>query len=156
MSGQAVNCPPPAPAVRPPPAARRGRVLGRVCRYALAASFLVAAVSKVTDLPGFRDFLTVHAGLAPSPAFAVAAALPWLELTCGLCLLSGKAAREAAVLSLILLLVFVTHGLLHPVGSDCGCAAWLAKLAPPAGPPWLLARNLLLAACALRVAIRAD
>jgi uncharacterized membrane protein YphA (DoxX/SURF4 family) len=126
-----------------------------VCRYALAAFFLAAAVSKITDLPGFRDFLAVHAGLAPWSAFAVAAVLPWLELTCGLCLLSGWAAREAAVLALLLLAVFVVHGLLHPVEADCGCAVWPARLSLPPGGPWVLGRNVVLMAGALLTALRA-
>jgi hypothetical protein len=110
-------------------------------------------VSKVTDLAGFRDHLTVHVGLAPWPAFAVAAFLPWLELTCGRCLVSGRATREAAVLTALLLSVFIVHGLIHPVESDCGCTLWPARLSPPPGPLWLLGRNLLLLACALRTTL---
>jgi uncharacterized membrane protein YphA (DoxX/SURF4 family) len=84
----------------------------------------------------------------------VAAVLPWLELTCGLCLLSGQAAREAAVLALILLIAFTAHGLFQPGESDCGCVLWPARWSPPAGRPGMLARNLLLMACALRTAFR--
>jgi hypothetical protein len=118
----------------------------------LGAYFLVAAVGKVTDLPGFRDYLAVHAGLAPAAAFAVAAFLPWLELVCGLCLVTGQAVREAALLTALLLAVFVGYGLFHPVESDCGCTLWPARLSPPPGRWWLLGRNLVLLACALRAA----
>jgi uncharacterized membrane protein YphA (DoxX/SURF4 family) len=141
MSGPTADC--------PPFARRTRRLVGRVCRLALGAFFLVAAVSKVTDPHGFRDYLTVHAGLGSSSAFAVAAALPWLELVCGLCLVSGMASREAAALTAVLLAVFIVHGLLYPVESDCGCALWPAKLSPPPGRLWLLGRNLLLLACAI-------
>jgi uncharacterized membrane protein YphA (DoxX/SURF4 family) len=127
-----------------------------VCRYVLAAVLLAAAVSKITDLHGFRDFLAVHAGLAPPAAFAVAAFLPWLELTCGLCLASGQAAREAAVLTLVLLVAFVAHGLAHPVEADCGCAVWPAQVSLPPGGPWLHGRNLLLMGCAIVTALRGD
>jgi hypothetical protein len=105
--------------------------------------------------PISRDFLAVHAGLPPWAAFAVAAVLPWLELTCGLCLLTGWAAREAAVPTLLLLAAFVVHGLVHPAEGDCGCAAWPARLSLPPGGPWLLGRNLALMACALLTALRA-
>ncbi len=155
MSGPIADCPPCAPTVSPRLLARSWRLVGWACRYALGAFFLVAAVGKVTDLPGFRDYLTVHAGLAPGPAFAVAAFLPWLELTCGLCLVSGRAAREAAVLTAVLLTAFVVHGLVHPVEADCGCVLWPAQLSPPPGRFWPLARNLVLMACALRTAWRA-
>jgi putative oxidoreductase len=140
MSGQIADCPPCAPR-------SSLRLLSRICRYTLGAFFLVAAVSKITDLNGFRDYLTVHAGLASSPAFAVAAVLPWLELVCGLCLVSGMAVREAAVLTAVLLVVFIVYGLVRPIESDCGCALWPAKLSPPPGRLWLLGRNFLLLAC---------
>ncbi len=142
MSGPTADC---------PPCARRSRqrLLVRACRYVPGAFFLVAAVGKVTDLHGFHDYLTVHAGLAAAPAFVVAAILPWLELVCGLCLVSGMAAREAALLTAVLLTVFIGYALVHPVESDCGCVLWPAKLSPPPGRLWLIGRNLLLLACSL-------
>lgn len=146
MSGPTADCPPCARPFR--------RLVGRVCRYALGAFFLIAAVSKITDLHGFRDYLTVQVGLAPSPAFVVAAVLPWLELVCGLCLVSGMASREAAALTAALLVVFIVFGQLHHVESDCGCALWPAKLSPPPGRLWLLGRNLLLLACACLLSAR--
>jgi uncharacterized membrane protein YphA (DoxX/SURF4 family) len=152
MSGPTVDCPPSAAATSPRRRRRLGRIVGLACRYVLAASFLIAAVGKITDLPGFRDYLTVHAGLSPAIAFGVASVLPWLELTCGLCLLCGLATREAAALTAVLLVVFLVHGLIHPVESDCGCGLWPARLAPPPGRAWLLARNLVLLACALLTA----
>ncbi len=141
-------------AAPPSPAApsRSWRFLGVACRYALAVFFLMAAVSKVADLPSFRAFLLLHGGLPPAPAAGVAAVLPWLEMVCGLCLLSGRAAREAAALCVLLLVAFLVHGLLHPITTYCGCLVWPARLAPPPKPAWLAARNLFLMACAVRVA----
>jgi hypothetical protein len=122
----------------------------------LAALFLAAAVGKIADLTGFRDYLAVHVGLGPSLAFAVAAVLPWLELTCGLCLLSGLAVREAAALTAVLLIVFIIQGLVRPVESECGCVLWPARLSPPPGRAWTVSRNLFLLACALYTALRAE
>ncbi len=156
MSGPFVDCPLSVPSA----SSRRGgglwRLTGKCCRYGLAAFLLVAAVSKLTDLQGFRDFLGVHVGLSPAPALATAAILPWLELTCGLCLLTGRAAREAAALAAILLVLFIGYARTLPPGSDCGCAVWPKRLSLPAGESWTVARNILLLACALRTAIRAD
>jgi uncharacterized membrane protein YphA (DoxX/SURF4 family) len=113
---------------------------------------LLAAASKVIDLSGFRAFLTLHSGLSLVLATAVAAVLPWLELICGLCVVSGRAAREAALIALVMLAVFVVHGLIHPIEGDCGCLFWPARFAPAPRPGWLAARNLFLMACAVRVA----
>jgi hypothetical protein len=130
-------------------------VVGLACRYLLGALFLIAAVSKITNLHAFRDYLTVQVGLSTLPAFVVAAVLPWLELVCGLCLVSGMASREAAALTAVLLVVFLVHGLVHPVESDCGCGLWPVKLSPP-GRPWLLGRDLLLLACSLVASLRTE
>ena len=66
MSGSIADCPPSTPATRSATAALLWRILGPLCRYALAAFFLVAAVGKITDLPSFRDYLAVHVGLGPA------------------------------------------------------------------------------------------
>ena len=131
MSGPTADCPPCAPRS----SGRAWRLLGRVCRYAVGAFFLVAAVGKVTDLSGFRDYLAVQAGLSPPAAFAVAAVLPWLELVCGLCLVTGRAAREAALLTAMLLVAVAVEAFwssanwLPPaVKYDAAAVCWTAVL----------------------------
>ena len=57
-----------------------------VARPTLAVVFLMAGITKVTDLHGFADEVLVHSGLPYSVGRVVAVALPWLELTCGMCL----------------------------------------------------------------------
>jgi putative oxidoreductase len=93
-------------------------------QFVLAAFFVVAAVSKIADPPGFAHEIHNY-GLVPTALVgAFALVLPWLELVTGVALFLGLWRREAAGLLAILLVVFV--GALginlvrkHPV--DCGC-----------------------------------
>ena len=87
----------------------------------LAVVFLMAGVTKVTDLHGFADEVLLHSGLPYSVGTVVAASLPWLELICGACLLAGYAVREAALLLVILLTMLLVYSLLHLHEPDCAC-----------------------------------
>jgi hypothetical protein len=121
------------------------------CRYLLGATFLAAAVFKVTDLPAF-EAQVLRANYLPAPlATGVVSLLPWVELTCGFCLVTGFAAREAALCVCCLLLLFVGHFFLGPDPTGCGC--FLSPLPEPTAPDWWPpARNAVLLACSLRVA----
>lgn len=116
-----MTCPSPDP--RSEASLRRAfwLVLDLGCQYVLAAVFLMAAITKITDLPGFADQLLLHSGLPSAMACFVAAFLPWLELTCGACLALGCARREAAVLLAILLAGLLVYSLTHLGPEDCGC-----------------------------------
>ncbi len=156
MSGPIATCRPCTPANSSRLLSRIWRLVGLACRFALGAFFLTTGVSKITDLQEFRDYLAVQVGLGPSAALVVGALLPWLEAVCGLCLISGQAVREAAVLIALLLLLFIAFTLLHRIESDCGCVAWPTRFTPPPGRLWLLGRNLLLLTFALRTMLRTD
>ena len=64
MSGTDTACPPPKAA----PPERRGwvRWADFLCRYLLAAVFLMAGVTKVTDLRRFEDQVVLQASLSGS------------------------------------------------------------------------------------------
>ena len=93
-------------------------------QIALGAVFVVAALPKLADPPGFAQSIWNYQ-LAPAWLIHPAAlTLPWLELLCGLALCLGLWARAAAAWSAALLLVFLTALSInlarnHPV--DCGC-----------------------------------
>jgi uncharacterized membrane protein YphA (DoxX/SURF4 family) len=151
MSGISTSCP--APAL----VSKCGNVwasvqFGRVCRWTLAGVFLLAAATKITDLPGFADRLVLHSGLPFEVARGVAGFLPWLELTCGFSLALNRAAREAATICCWLLILFLAHALVHLPESDCGCLVWPRSVPLLAPWPWLIVRNLLLLGCGLRAA----
>src|SRR5947209_7270839 len=106
MSGPSTTCPSPGPGNN-----RLWRLFGLVCRYLLAAVFLMAALTKITNLGAFEDQVLLHSNLPWWLGRPGAAVLPWLELVCGLCLAIGWASREAAVLTAVLLILFLVHGL---------------------------------------------
>jgi uncharacterized membrane protein YphA (DoxX/SURF4 family) len=120
------------------------------CRLVLAAVFLMAALTKITDLTSFEDQVILHAGLPTALEVVVIPVLPWLELTCGACLVLGYARREAALITTILLAAFIVHGLFTVSERDCGCFLF-PNLLPLSQPWWQPARNLLLLAASILV-----
>jgi hypothetical protein len=116
------------------------------CQAILAAAFLLSGASKFIAPEAFLDHLAVRVGLWPALAWAVAAFLPALELTCGLCLAMNCAVREATSILGGLLLLFLGYLLFHGAG-DCPC--FLFARASDARPWWSMARNVLLLCCCL-------
>jgi putative oxidoreductase len=140
-----MDSPPPAPGAE----RLAWRALTWACRWALAVVFLMAALTKLGDLTAFTDRVVLRSGLPHTLAVVVAAYLPWLELTCGLCLALRVMQREAAALLALLLLVFLGQALLRPIEADCGCFFFPGPTA--SGPAWWpIVRNLLLLGAAMR------
>jgi uncharacterized membrane protein YphA (DoxX/SURF4 family) len=109
----------------------------------------MAAVTKITSPEEFRQRILDDAHLPLLLARIVIWVLPWLELTCGACLVLGYAVREAALLTCILLVLFTIHFFTNASQADCGC--FLTPLATPA-VSWLPPlRNLLLLGCSVGV-----
>ena len=87
-----------------------GRVFTLLCRVAsigLGLVFLFAAFSKIGDL---KEFQRAADGLVFLPQWIRGLTilfLPGIELAVGLCLLSGKAIREAGFIGAGLLLIFL-------------------------------------------------
>ena len=104
-----------------PRAARTVRALTTAARYLVGGVFLLAALSKITDLAGFEDRLILRGELPAWVVWPLVYILPWLELTCGLCLVLRYAVREAALLTCLLLAAFLVFGLWHGSDADCGC-----------------------------------
>ena len=96
------------------------------CRLVLAAVFLAAAVSKITDLRAFADQVLLHTGLPVRLGLLVSAGLPWLELTCGACLLFNRATLEATAIIAALLVAFLIYAGHHLGEMDCGCFVFSA------------------------------
>jgi uncharacterized membrane protein YphA (DoxX/SURF4 family) len=152
MSGLTPTFPAPTPESSRWRRPRWRSVLHGFCRYLLAAIFLMAAVTKITDLNDFTNRMLLHGRLPHTLAVTVAAVLPWLELTCGLCLAFGCAVREAACLLSILLILFLLQGLFQPADADCGCFLFPRALQLADNGAWFFMRNLFLLACGLLVA----
>ena len=93
-------------------------------QIALGLAFVVAALAKIADPPGFAKSIWMYQ-LAPAWSIhPTALVLPWLELLCGLALCLGVWTRAAAAWITALLLTFtlavsINLARHHPV--DCGC-----------------------------------
>jgi uncharacterized membrane protein YphA (DoxX/SURF4 family) len=152
MSGSTTACP--SSTAVPERRSRVWAALTLGCRLVVAAVFLMAALTKIQDLPAFRDRLTLHSQLTEWIAGAAAEFIPWLELTCGFCLLLGVARREAAVLAALLLIVFTAFLVWRGQSGECGCFLLPVRLPWPESP-WLpLARNLIMLFMCIVVAFR--
>ena len=121
-----------------------------VCRVALGALFIWAAVTKLPDMAAFAqdvaNYRVIPAALVP----LLAAAVVGIELLAGIALVTGVMERSAAAVLAVLLgafTVLLTQALLRGIDLRCGCfggderASW-----------WTVLRDLVMLATALAVA----
>ena len=99
-------------------------ILVHISRWAVGILFVAAAVPKILNP---ETFMRTVANYNLLPLFLVplaAIVLPWLELFCGACLLTGKFVRSAASILTFLIIVFIFGiGINYFRGADfeCGC-----------------------------------
>ena len=128
---------------------------------AVGAVFVYASLSKIADPQAFAKIIYHYQVIGPSavfgfvPANLTAVALPWIELIAGVLLVVGVWRREAAVVTAIMLVVFVAavaSTLARGIDiQNCGCFA-LDASGRAAG--WkLISGDLALLAAALVVAV---
>ena len=100
------------------------RWLSIIIRIFLGAVFIYSAWPKLTDPPGFAQVVWNYR-ILPSQGINVAAlVLPWLELVAGVALISGAFRRGAALLVILMLMVFITAlalNVFRDMPVDCGC-----------------------------------
>ncbi|HET8645042.1 MAG TPA: MauE/DoxX family redox-associated membrane protein, partial [Vicinamibacteria bacterium] len=98
--------------------ARRASVLRHPALYwavaiGLGALFVYASLDKIAAPRDFARIIYHYRLIGPSaslgfvPANLLAVVLPWVELLCGLLLITGLWRREAAVLTAAMLVMFV-------------------------------------------------
>jgi uncharacterized membrane protein YphA (DoxX/SURF4 family) len=132
MNGADSNCPLPVKVVKGN-SAKIQNLIGVSCRYVVGAVFLMAGVSKIVNLREFENQVLLHsnfpqllARLIPDAPLSfhiaqlVVVVLPWLELTCGLCLIFKWAVKESATVTALLLSLFIVQTLANPT-EDCHC-----------------------------------
>ena len=115
-----------------------------LARLAVAGVFLGACLAKISDPESFA--LAVHR-YRLLPGFAVnvvAIILPWIELICGVALLTAPRRGRAAAAFLLLgmLIVFtgaISLNLVRGIEASCGCFTTRADAAVSDG--WNLLRN---------------
>jgi uncharacterized membrane protein YphA (DoxX/SURF4 family) len=106
---------------------KRGQVLdvvGTLARLGLAAVWLISGALKAADLDQTYVAVRAYDVLPTSAVEVVSVVLPFLELALGLLLVVGVGTRVVAVLSALLLLVFVagvSQAWARGLSIDCGC-----------------------------------
>jgi uncharacterized membrane protein YphA (DoxX/SURF4 family) len=116
----------------------RGRILdviGTLARLGLAAVWLVSGAIKAADPDQTYIAVRAYDVLPTDVVSVVATVLPWLELALGVLLLVGLGTRAVAVLSALVLVVFVAgvvQAWARGLSIDCGCFGGGGQVAPDA------------------------
>ena len=95
-----------------------------VLRLLLGLTFVYASIDKISDPSTFAKAITNYKLISGSLSLVVATVLPWVELLCGLAVLSGMYLRGGAFLLFLLLSAFtlaVITGLIRGLDISCGC-----------------------------------
>lgn len=122
-------------------------------RWLLAAAFLYMGATKALHPEEFLKLVRQYGMLTQPPGLnLVAAALPWVEIVCGLLLAAGVAVRGTALLLGAMLIAFtallVSRALQLQEGSglpfcaiafDCGCGTGVVPICRKLGENSLLA-----------------
>ena len=103
-------------------------------RFLLAAVFIYAAIQKIGKPLAFSDEIRMYGVVDYGPLlYLTAIILPWLELVCSLCLLTGMYLHGSALILTVLNAIFImaitkrTAEIMHAgtpllqVYFDCGC-----------------------------------
>jgi uncharacterized membrane protein YphA (DoxX/SURF4 family) len=145
------------------PLARHPR-LALVLRALLGAFFVYASLDKIWSPAAFAKIVYQWQVVGPVASNLVAVTLPWVELLAGLLLLAGIWRREAALVTALLLVVFLAAASsVMARGIDvenCGCVSVARAEATSSWvPAWtkgvgwfLVSRNLVLLGVALAIA----
>lgn len=113
-----------------------------IIRIVLGAIFLYAGALKAADTKVFAGSIEAYRLLPYFGNYLAASILPWIEILCGVLLVTGVRARVGAVMTILLNLVFIAamaSAIARGLEIDCGCFRQGAK-----DPPLLaIGRDLL-------------
>lgn len=129
--------------------------LERGARILLGTIFIYAAVGKIADPAGFAIAIANYQMLPPAWVNPMALFLPWLELVCGIGLITGVCRHGSTLLVALMLAVFtaaLVASAYRGLDIHCGCFSTDGGAAPRL---WLdLVRDLILLSMALLVLYR--
>lgn len=103
---------------------RSGRVSYHLCRLLLGGVFIWAGAVKALDVPAFAGQVAAYQLLPYAWNYAVAATLPYIELLAGTLLLASLRVKPAALLLILLNLLFIVvlaSVVARGLNIDCGC-----------------------------------
>lgn len=130
------------------------RLIAVIIRFGIGGFFIIAGLIKIVDPAGFA-FEIDHYQLLPWVAVAaVALYLPWLELLCGIALITRCWSRAAAMLILMMLIVFVIalgSAWIRGLDISCGC---LGGEGNASNIPMVILRDLVMICGILHILMR--
>ncbi|SNB48027.1 MauE/DoxX family redox-associated membrane protein [Geobacter sp. DSM 9736] len=128
---------------------RTTNIIHILVRLLLGGIFIYAGIIKIIDPVAFAGNIAAYQVLPYFGNYLAAAILPWLELLCGLLLVTGYRARGAAATVALLNIVFIlllASTIVRGLDIDCGCF----RQGGPKTSAWTaIMRDLLLLALAL-------
>jgi len=95
-----------------------------VLRIVLGIIFLWASWDKILDPKGFVKVVDNYAMLPPFGVKLVALILPWVEIICGIFLISGRYVIGSAFIASALMLIFISAffiNIYRGIDVSCGC-----------------------------------
>jgi len=98
--------------------------LPKLVRIALGVIFIYAALLKIADPVTFAGSVAAYQILPYFASYLTAATLPFVELTCGILLVTGYRVRGAALIVAAMNLVFIAalaSAIVRGLDIDCGC-----------------------------------
>jgi uncharacterized membrane protein YphA (DoxX/SURF4 family) len=132
-----------------------GSLLFSAGRILLGSVFVWASWNKIFDPMAFAQAIANYQIVPSTLGNPAALLLPWIELVCGLCLISNRWTRGSALIAVIMLAVFIGvlgYNIHRGVDISCGCFT-LDEKAP--GNMWFyLARDTLFLVIAIGVMCR--
>lgn len=93
-------------------------------RIVLGAVFVYAGIVKIMDPVAFAGSIAAYKILPYFGNYLAAAILPWIEVICGIMLITGYRWRSAAIIILVLnvnFLLALASTLIRGLDIDCGC-----------------------------------
>lgn len=100
------------------------RAVWTICRIVFGLVFVYAGALKMVDAQGFAQTVFNYQMLPASFVYAVAMALPAVEVICGLALCAGSMSRGAAIVLNALMAFFMVAlgvAMARGLNVECGC-----------------------------------
>tara|TARA_Y100001968_G_C19311726_1_gene694535 strand:+ start:640 stop:1098 length:459 start_codon:yes stop_codon:yes gene_type:complete len=95
-----------------------------IFRAILGFVFIYASIDKIINPNDFSDLID-NFHISPTLfSNLIALILPWIELICGICLITGYMVRGSNILVLSMLLMFIfilTQAVYRGIDTHCGC-----------------------------------
>ena len=121
--------------------------LSFIIRCALGLVFVYASIDKIRHPQEFLNVIYNYRIFPDVLLCPIAIVLPWLELTAGICLITGIFMEGAVLLATLLLISFfliILTNLIRGINIECGCFNLHGNPSVRSSMLWYLVRDALL------------